>query len=279
MFNSLNNNNFNKNNHKNLSKELINKGYFSSLNKKLIFSLYMIIKNEFNKKLGRKCKVSLIEQIMITLFKLRYNLPDRILEDLFRIDHVTISRIIIRISTYLSKDNINIKDKESNLFYIVDSTVLRIGKGKNNETYSGYKHHHGVKFQVTINDKSMIEHVSKSYSSSIHDKKLFIKEYKSLMSKINKDLDILGDKGYSGLNEYKVNIPTKRNEVKYKENKNLSKSENKILSSKRIKVEHVFAYIKSYRIMQRLNYYTKDKIDILFNSIANIYNLSQLINS
>ena len=279
MFNSLNNNNFNKNNHKNLSKELINKGYFSSLNKKFIFSLYMIIKNEFNKKLGRKCKVSLIEQIMITLFKLRYNLPDRILEDLFRIDHVTISRIIIRISTYLSKDNINIKDKESNLFYIVDSTVLRIGKGKNNETYSGYKHHHGVKFQVTINDKSMIEHVSKSYSSSIHDKKLFIKEYKSLMSKINKGLDILGDKGYSGLNEYKVNIPTKRNEVKYKENKNLSKSENKILSSKRIKVEHVFAYIKSYRIMQRLNYYTKDKIDILFNSIANIYNLSQLINS
>lgn len=279
MFNSLNNNNFNKNNHKNLSKELINKGYFSSLNKKFIFSLYMIIKNEFNKKLGRKCKVSLIEQIMITLFKLRYNLPDRILEDLFRIDHVTISRIIIRISTYLSKVNINIKDKESNLFYIVDSTVLRIGKGKNNETYSGYKHHHGVKFQVTINDKSMIEHVSKSYSSSIHDKKLFIKEYKSLMSKINKDLDILGDKGYSGLNEYKVNIPTKRNEVKYKENKNLSKSENKILSSKRIKVEHVFAYIKSYRIMQRLNYYTKDKIDILFNSIANIYNLSQLINS
>ena len=279
MFNSINHNKFNQNNNKNLSKNLLNKGYFSNLNKKIIYSVYMIIKNEFNKKLGRKCKVSLIEQIMITLFKLRYNLPDRILEDLFRIDHVTISRIIIRISTYLSKVNINIKDKESNLFYIVDSTVLRIGKGKNNETYSGYKHHHGVKFQVTINDKSMIEHVSKSYSSSIHDKKLFIKEYKSLMSKINKDLDILGDKGYSGLNEYKVNIPTKRNEVKYKENKNLSKSENKILSSKRIKVEHVFAYIKSYRIMQRLNYYTKDKIDILFNSIANIYNLSQLINS
>ena len=278
MFNSINHNKFNQNNNKNLSKNLLNKGYFSNLNKKIIYSLYMIIKTEFNKKLGRKCKVSLLEQIIITLFKLRYNLPDRIMEDLFKIDHVTISRIILRISHYLFKIKFNIKDRDND-YYIVDSTVLRIGKGKNNETYSGYKHHHGVKFQVTINDKSMIEHVSKSYSSSIHDKKLFIKEYKSLMSKINKDLDILGDKGYSGLNEYKVNIPTKRNEVKYKENKNLSKSENKILSSKRIKVEHVFAYIKSYRIMQRLNYYTKDKIDILFNSIANIYNLSQLINS
>jgi len=28
--------------------------------------------------------------------------------------------------------------------------------------------------------------------------------------------------------------------------------------------------------MQRLNYYTKDKIEILFNSIANLYNLHQL---
>ena len=130
-----------------------------------------------------------------------------------------------------------------------------------------------------INDKNLIEHVSKSYSSSIHDKKLFINEYKDLISKIDKNIEILGDKGYSGIREYKVNIPIKRNELPYKENKNLSKSENKILSSKRIKVEHVFAYIKSYRIMQRLNYYTNDKIDILFNSIANIYNLSQLINS
>ena len=198
---------------------------------------------------------------------------------MFHIDHVTISRIILRISLYLSKIKININNKESNLFYIVDSTVLRIGKGKNKDTYSGYKHHHGVKFQVTINDKSLIEHVSKSYSSSIHDKKLFINEYKDLMSKIDKNIEILGDKGYSGLSEYNVNIPIKRNELPYKENKEIVKSNNKELSSKRIKVEHVFAYIKSYRIMQRLNYYTKDKIDILFNSIANIYNLSQLINS
>ena len=149
MFNSLNHHNkFNQNNNKNLSKNLLNKGYFSNLNKKIIYSLYMMIKTEFNKKLGKKCKVSLLE------------------------------------------------------------------------------------------------HVSKSYS---------------------------------GLKEYKVDIPIKRNELKYKENKELVKGENKKLSSKRIKIEHVFAYIKSYRIMQRLNYYSKDKIEILFNSIANIYNLYQFI--
>ena len=77
----------------------------------------------------------------------------------------------------MTKIKINIKDRDND-YYIVDSTVLRIGQGKNKETYSGYKHHHGIKFQLVINHKSMREHVSKSYSSSIHDKKLFINEYK-----------------------------------------------------------------------------------------------------
>ena len=79
------------------------------------------------------------------------------------------------------------------------------------------------------------------------------------------------------MKDYHLNSPIKRNEIKYKENKELSKKNNKNLSSKRIKIEHVFAYIKNFRIMQRVNYYTKDKIEILFNSISNIYNLSQLI--
>ena len=108
---------------------------------------------------------------------------------MFHIDHVTISRIILRISLYLSKIKININNKESNLFYIVDSTVLRIGKGKSKETYSGYKHHHGVKFQVVINNESYIKHVSKSYSSSIHDKKLFISEYKLPSFPTSKKID------------------------------------------------------------------------------------------
>ena len=259
-----------------INHQLLNKGYFSSINKKIIYRVYIMIRNEFKKKLGRKCKVSLLEQIVITLFKLRYNLPDRILEDLFKIDHVTISRIILRISSYLSQLKVNINNLGKELYYCVDSTVLRIGKGKNKETYSGYKHHHGVKFQLVINNESYIKHVSKSYSSSIHDKKLFIAEYKELIKRIDNNLNIFGDKGYSGLNELRVEIPIKRNEIKYKENKDLSKSNNKSLSGKRIKIEHVFAYIKSYRIMQRLNYYSKQRIEILFNSIVNIYNLQQL---
>ena len=60
-------------------------------------------------------------------------------------------RIMIIISFYLCQLRVNIKDnikdKEEEIYYCVDSTVLRIGKGKSKETYSGYKHHHGIKFQ------------------------------------------------------------------------------------------------------------------------------------
>jgi hypothetical protein len=85
-----------------VNKKLLNKGYFSNINKKIIYSIYLMIRNEFKKKLGKKFKVSLLEQIMITLFKLRYNLPDRILKDLFHIDHVTIS-IVNYINKFIFK--------------------------------------------------------------------------------------------------------------------------------------------------------------------------------
>jgi hypothetical protein len=98
-------------------------------------------------------------------------------------------------------------------------------------------------------------HISKSYSSSIHNKKLFINKYKNLYIKTDKNLNILGDKGYSRLKELRVDIPIKRNEIKYKENKDLVKINNKALLNKRIKIEHIFSFIKSYRIMQILNFY------------------------
>ena len=232
----------------------------------------MKIKSNFKNKLGRKFKVSLIEQISITIFKLKYNLPDRVLEDIFKIDHVTINRIINRISLYISKFNLN--SKLDNEFYIVDSTTLRIGKDKTKNSYSGYKHHHGVKFQVIV--KSIIQNISKAYPSSIHDKKLFICEYKDLTNKIDKSLKILGDKGYAGLGEYQLSIPIKRNEREYQKDKNLAKTNNQLISRKRIKIEHVFAYMKNFRILQRLNYYKMNKIELFFQSIANIYNLSKI---
>ena len=62
----------------------------------------------------------------------------------------------------------------------------------------------------------------------------------------------------------------------YKKDKNLAKTNNQLISSKKIKIEHVFAYTKNFRILQRLHYYKMNKIELFFQSIANIYNLSQI---
>lgn len=255
-----------------------------SLFKKIALVIYCQIKNLYKNKKGRSFKVNLLEQIVLTLFKLRYNLPDRILERLFNIDHVTISRIVLRISTFIAESKFNIKNNSLE-YYIVDSTTIRIGKGKDKKIYSGYKHHHGIKDQLIINNNNQIEEVSKGYSGSVHDKKLFLKEYELIKDKIDKTLQILGDKAYIGLEEYKVTVPkrrklnnsTSRVKIEYKKDKVVAKEKNKNLSSKRIKIEHVFAYMKNYRILTKSNHYSIAKIDIFFKAIANIFNLSKAI--
>ena len=84
-------------------------------------------------------------------------------------------------------------------YYVVDTTTIRIGKGKGKETYSGYKNYHGIKYQVMCDNNSKIVEVSRGYEASIHDKKVFEQEYKEIKDKINQNLEILGDKAYVGL--------------------------------------------------------------------------------
>ena len=247
-------------------------------NQKLIYSIYAFVKSVYGNKRGRKYKVSLIYQIVITIFKLRYNLPDRVLEGLLKIDHVTISRIVQRISLYignikLPRDNKNELNIE---YYVVDTTTIRIGKSKNKKTYSGYKNYHGVKYQLICDSENKIKEISRGYEASIHDKKVFIKEYEEIKDRINQELEILGDKAYVGLEKENVKTSSKRNEIRYKEDRLKGKENNKLLNKKRVKIEHIFANIKNYRILRYGNYYAKDKLNSLFKAICVIYNLSKI---
>ena len=126
-------------------------------------------------------KIGNTEQIVITLFKLRYNLLDRVLESLVHVDHVTISRAITRMIIYMSHIKIKPTNHNSNFngndYYVVDSTTIRIGKEKTPKDYSGYKHYHGLKYQVICNDNKEIISVSQGYESRLHNKKLFLTLY------------------------------------------------------------------------------------------------------
>jgi DDE superfamily endonuclease len=79
----------------------------------------------------------------------------------------------------------------------------------------------------------------------------------------------LADKAYVGLTHWNVTTPVKRNEKTYKKDNLKTKKENKQLSSKRIKVEHVFASLKSWRILKQLHFYGRKMIGMIFQSLAN----------
>jgi hypothetical protein len=128
--------------------------------------------------------------------------------------------------------------------------LLKIVKDKNKEIYNEYKYHYEIKFQLVINNENIIKYVSKSYNSNIHNKKLFISEYKNLCTKIDKKLSILEYKVYSGLKKLVVEIAIKRNNIKYKKNKDLVKSNYKNLSFKRIKIKILFNYITNLYNLQ-----------------------------
>ena len=179
-------------------------------NQKLIYSIYVYLKNIYWNKKGRNFKVPLVYQIIITIFKLKYNLPDRVIEGLLKIDHVTISRIISRISIHIGNLKLPINNNHLE-YYVVDTTTIRIGKGKSKSTYSGYKNYHGIKYQLICDNKSKIINTSQGYEASIHDKKIFQKEYEEIKSKINQELKILGDKAYVGLD--KENVKTSNRKV------------------------------------------------------------------
>lgn len=89
-------------------------------------------------------------------------------------------------------------------------------------------------------------------------------------------MKILGDKAYVGLDKENVKTSMKRNELRYKKNKSQGKEGNKNLNTKRVKIEHIFSNIKNYRILKYGNYYVKNKIDIIFRAICNLYNLNML---
>ena len=243
--------------------------------KRLSLTIYMQLKPVFKRKLGAPFKVPLVAQIILALFKLKYNLPDRVLEHLFNIDHVTISRIILRVSKAIADLNIHLKTKDAE-YYIVDSTTIKIGKGSTDKTFTGYKHYHGVKYQVIINDTQDICMVSDVYAASIHDKKIFDLEYEKLKSKIDNSLTILGDKAYMGLETSNVKTPIRRNSRFYKDHTKIAKSNNAEFSAKRVRIENLFAWLKHYRILKQACYYAVSKVTIFFKAITNIYSLSQL---
>lgn len=192
---------------------------------------------------GRRYLLTFEESVAMLLLYTRTYVTHVFLSALFNTHESGICRYFARLRPSLEKI-FNLPTKKTNLSeeeilkLIVDATEQHTERRNKGCGYSGKKKAYTIKTQIVVDNKGNIRHISKSVSGNIHDKKLFDK------SKIKLPSNAKGDLGYLGTN---ITIPIKASKLHPLNQK--QKDRNKRFSKQRIIIEHVFASLKSYRIL------------------------------
>lgn len=150
-------------------------------------------------------------------------------------------------------------------WYAVDTTTVRIGKGKQRGHFTGYKHLSGIKLQVVVTDQKEVVDVSPAHPASAHNYRIFVREWHRLAQKLDRALPLLADKAYVGLHsltEGQIQVPLKRGTHR------LAPPTVENLSSKRVRVEHVFARLKTFRVLTNSHFH-HDRIAEMATVILN----------
>lgn len=96
--------------------------------------------------------------------------------------------------------------------------------------------------------------------------------FKESKVKINKNIKLLGDTGYQGINKLIKNSETPHKKQKNKELTKDQKKENQELSKERIIVENVIGSLKRFRILSERYRNRRKRFGLRFNLIAGIHN-------
>lgn len=192
---------------------------------------------------GRPYLLSLEESVAMLLLYTRSYTTHLFLSALFDIHESAICRYFAKLRPVvesvfdLPTDKTDLREAEI-LKLIVDATEQRTERRDKGSGYSGKKKTETIKTQIVVDKQGKIIHVSDSIPGNIHDKKLFDNSGVSLPDNAKGDLGYLG----TGLI-----IPHKSSKLH-----SLTKKQtffNLRHSRQRIIVEHVFALLKSYRLL------------------------------
>lgn len=196
---------------------------------------------------GRPCRYALDVQVLVLLVKLRLDLPYRALEAISGIDAVTASRMVRRLLGRI-REVVPARQPGPGEFYLVDTTTVRV-RARQDRYYSGYKHHRGVKTQVLADEMMVIHHLSSAWPASVHDKTICDRTLERVKPLLRRP--VLADKAYAGthLEGHGLIRPVKHNEWGYRAEPEQAKAFNRELSRRRVRIEHVMASLKRFRIL------------------------------
>jgi hypothetical protein len=232
----------------------------------------------WQKKTGRPSKLSTEDQLLMALEYWREYRTYFHLGNSWGVNESTAYRIVRKVENILIKSGLfNLLGKKALLesnseieVIVVDVSEQEIErpKKKQKSCYSGKQGYHTLKSQVVADQKSEQVICVRCEKGRVHDFRL------GQESKIglNKEIEILGDKGYQGIQKIHQNsqIPHKK-----KKKEKLSKEQkkaNRQLSQRRIVIEHIHRRLKIFRILLSRYRNRRRRFGLRLNLIAGIYN-------
>ena len=232
----------------------------------------------WQKKTGRPSKLSTEDQLLITL---EYWLEYRTYfhrGNSWGVNESTAYRIVRKVENILIKSGLfNLPGKKALLesnseieVIVVDVSEQEIERPKKKQKsyYSGKQGYHTLKSQIVADQKSEQVICVRCEKGRVHDFRL----WKESKIRLNKEIEILGDKGYQGIQKIHQNsqIPHKK-----KKKEKLSKEQkkaNRQLSQRRIVIEHIHRRLKIFRILSSRYRNRRRRFGLRLNLIAGIYN-------
>jgi len=193
------------------------------------------------------------------------------------VNESTAYRIVRKVENILIKSDLfNLPKKallESNseievIVVDVSEQGIERPKKKQKSCYSGKQGYHTLKSQVVADQKSEQVICVRCEKGRVHDFRL----WKESRIGLNKEIEILGDKGYQGIQKIHQNsqIPHKK-----KKKEKLSKEQkkaNRQLSQRRIVIEHIHRRLKIFQILSSRYRNRRRRFGLRLNLIAGIYN-------
>lgn len=141
-------------------------------------------------------------------------------------------------------------------------------KNRQRHFYSGKKKRHTIKEQIVVDQKSEKIIATNMACGKTHDFKIF----KNSNNRVHPDTKIQGDSGYQGIQKIHRNseLPKKRSKKNPLTKKD--KKKNKEISSSRVIVENIFAYIKKFKIISQRYRNRRKRFGLRFNLICALFN-------
>jgi hypothetical protein len=246
---------------------------------KHVFNIMVeVVSQEFKQKKingGRKRKYGIPTLISIFLKYYRHYVTMDYLSAEYKYNESSICRIIntieqilINCKKFTIKGN-NKLENSKNTKLVIDVTESEIERPKKNQKayYSGKKKRHTLKTQVLANIETGEIYSINIAKGKVHDFQI----YKDSKISLDDTNTIFADSGYQGIQKLHKNsiIPEKKS--KGKELTKDQKKNNKLISSKRIIIEYINRFLKTFRIVSNRYRNKHDKFGM--NLIVGIYNL------